>query len=152
MSSTINVHAANAVIGLKKQRNPKGSGNIWRQNIATKPLLSTSENYTTKSYQQQPEKSESNTLEQISDSNTNKKGDAIDTDSNTKQQSIQSGSGQSNLSSLSLSLPNQSELLPIAEEEKDSPGSGSKLDMELHESDMQTKKFEKRIESGNSSQ
>lgn len=36
MPSSINLHAANAVIGLKKQRNPKSSGNIWRQNITSK--------------------------------------------------------------------------------------------------------------------
>lgn len=34
--SSLNMHAANAVIGLKKQRNQKNSGNIWRQNITTK--------------------------------------------------------------------------------------------------------------------
>lgn len=34
--NSINMHAANAVIGLKKQRNPKNSGSIWRQNITTK--------------------------------------------------------------------------------------------------------------------
>lgn len=34
--SSLNMHAASAVIGLKKQRNPKNSGNIWRQNITSK--------------------------------------------------------------------------------------------------------------------
>lgn len=34
--NSLNMHAANAVIGMKKQRNPKSSGNIWRQNITSK--------------------------------------------------------------------------------------------------------------------
>lgn len=140
MSSTINVHAANAVIGLKKQRNPKTAGNIWRQNLTTKPLLNTTECYTIKPYTASMEKSESaGDHQQSCDPNANAKGEITETDSKSQ-------------SSLTLSLPNQSELLPIAEEEKDSPGTSSKLDNEP-ELDAKTKAdAEKQSECGNLSQ
>lgn len=133
-ANSINVHAANAVIGLKKQRNSKSTGNIWRQNLSSKPLLSTSESFTSKSYANAKTTEKSTTTkcgdgQSTNDLNTNVKNEHTERDSNTKTQSTQStqqtASGQSNLS-LTLSLPNQSELLPIAEEEKDSPGSGPK--------------------------
>lgn len=135
-SNSINVHAANAVIGLKKQRNSKSTGNIWRQNLSSKPLLSTSESFTSKSYTTANSAEKSATTkcgdgQSTNDLNTNVKNEHAELDSNTKTQSIQqTSSGQSNLS-LTLSLPNQSELLPIAEEEKDSPGSGPKLEQEI---------------------
>lgn len=136
MSNSINVHAANAVIGLKKQRNSKSTGNIWRQNLSSKPLQSTSESLTSKSYTTANSADKSATTkcvdgQSMNDLNTNVKNEYVELDSITKTQSTQqTASGQSNLS-LTLSLPTQSELLPIAEEEKDSPGSGPKLEHEI---------------------
>lgn len=135
-SNSINVHAANAVIGLKKQRNSKSTGNIWRQNLSSKPLLSTSESFTSKSYTSGNSAEKSTTTkcgdgQSTNDLNTIIKNEHAEFDSNTKTQSTQqTASGQTNLS-LTLSLPNQSELLPIAEEEKDSPGSGPKVELEI---------------------
>lgn len=60
------------------------------------------------------------------------RGDSSDSDS-SKLQTSQT-SGQSSLS-LTLTLPNQSELLPIAEE-KDSPGGSSKADPESESNEM----------------
>lgn len=60
------------------------------------------------------------------------RGDSSDSDS-SKLQTSQT-SGQSSLS-LTLSLPNQSELLPIAEE-KDSPSGSSKADPESESNEM----------------
>lgn len=137
-SNSINVHAANAVIGLKKQRNSKSTGNIWRQNLSSKPLLSTSESFTSKSYTTSANSAEKLATTKCGEGQLtndlnikNVKNEHAEHDSNTKIQSTQQTvSGQSNLS-LTLSLPNQSELLPIAEEEKDSPGSGPKLEHEI---------------------
>lgn len=122
-ANTLNLHAANAVIGLKKQRNSKNTS-VWRNK---NQLLSTTESCAAKPFlSNQCEKQGNNNICSKS-GNSNTTTSVDETENDSKNQTSQN-SGQSQLSSLTLSLPNQ-ELLPIAEEEKDSP-SGSKTEQE----------------------
>lgn len=126
-NNAINMHAATAVVGVKKQRNGN-TGNLMRQNVGPKTMLTNIDNFPNKLSPNNQSDENICSNEKNKQLNDSYAATFHEEHSEIPAQSSLSIKGnqlqQQSQSSLTLSLQNQSELLPIAEE-KDSPVSGN---------------------------